>query len=731
MGSPSINVRRPNAILESIGNGAANLVSAAAAAASKANPLRADIKDISLIEVTSTLQDHSLRAATVIKNLTADPQDLTVTGLQHLMEDFFVVRKNKQGHLEFKVNDKSQILLHENREQIIKSLAELAKHTEEQSAKELVSSSNGDKERNEMALQILNGFIEYSKGNMNWFHLNRHVKPIWEGAAYRDYINVPVIDVIAADQSSSKHIQAIATLMESMSGDNASLLRVNFNKSLNFKLNGIERTYNQNAYNKKLFPYQHGNTLGSQVKSQLMKSLQDICVDKELRIQMEREDTAGMKEIYKSIAWGLTNFIPHNEYGEFAKAAVALMEVPSTDAANFTQRHEALVTIIKDNAEAIHKLEKNYEKAQALQKQDPQNAGFLKASQEAEEKLRLKKQEVEASYQFFGAALEKFEDIDVKSLFLSKLLGENDKNYNGLAKLIGINPDELTNEVDAFMQMREQQANKALELAHSNYQSLISQDSDQDYEALINTAMNLDDLNFSYPPDTELNSYDESSIQALIKEKKTQKEEVVNILSTKLGLPLQVDLESQQGVKDAIVALEKEFQTSTDTTVKEQNMKLIDLLAAYRDFHKVAMLDAKIQGNTDGLELIDSYTNRHISIESARNECITAQEAVNKFQLSSYKDELKAEFIEDRTKSMEHESYRFLTAINPNAKQMNEIYENLFAISDVYADKQQSAIDFDLITEKISVYFQKLLHLFEIFMNGNQEGRKEASVSNE
>jgi hypothetical protein len=733
MGSPSISVRRPNAILESIANSAANVVAAAATVASKVNPVRANIKDISEAEISSTLQDHSLRAATVIENLTANPQDITVTGLQYLVEDFFIVQKNKQGHLEFKVNDKSQILLHENREQIIQSLAELAKHTEKQSAQELVPTSNGDKERNEMALQILNGFVEYSKGNMNWFHLNRHVKPIWEGAAYRDYVNVPVIDVIAADQSSSKHIQAIATLMESMSGDNASLLRGNFNKSLDFKLNGIERTYNQNAYNKKLSPYQHENTLGSQVKSQLMKSLQDICVDKKLRIEMEQEDTAGMGKIYKSIAWGLTNFIPHNEYGEFAKAAVALMEVPSKNSTEFDLRHEALVKIIKDNAETIHKLEKAYEKAQVLQKQDPNNAGLLQASQEAEEKLRLKKQEVEASYQFFGAALEKFEDIDVKSLFLSKLLGESDENHNGLLKFIGIDPEDpqLIQESDAFIQMREQEANKRLELARSNYQSLTNQASDQRYENLVNTAMDLDALDSKYLNPS--NSHNESSIQVLIQGKRVQKAEIENILlpTNKLGSALTVDFNSQQGVKAAIVNLEKESKSSADTAVKEQNAKLIDLLNSYRDFHEIARLDAKIQVNKSNLDLINSYANRYIAIEAARNECLTAQEAVNKFKLSSYKDELKAEFIEDKTESMEHESYRFITAINPNAKQMKEIHENLFAISDMYANKQQSAIDFDLITEKLSIYFQKLLHLFEIFMNGNQDGRKEASVINE
>jgi hypothetical protein len=756
-------VRRPNAILESIGNNVANFV---AAVAPKAK-LPANIKDISEAEIASTLQDRSLRAATVVENLTANPQDLTVTGLQYLVEDFFIVRKDKQGHLEFKVNDKSQILLNENRGQIIESLAELAKHTERQSAQELVPTSNGDKERNEMALQILNGFVEYSKGNMNWFHLNRHVKPIWEGAAYRDYVNVPVIDVIAADQSSSKHIQAIATLMESMSGDDASLFRVNFNKSLDFKLNGIERTYNQTAYNKKLLPYQHENTLGSQVKSQLMKSLQDICVDKVLRIKMEQEDTAGMGKIYESIAWGLTNFIPHNEYGEFAKAAVALMEVPSKDSKNFNQRHEALVKIIQDNAETIHKLEKAYEKAQVLQKQNPQNAELLEASQKAEEKLRLKKQEVEASYQFFGAALEKFEDIGVKSLFLSKLLGENDENHNGLFKLIGIKEDDpkLIKESEAFIRMREQEAKKTLQLARSNYQSLTNLDSDKQYENLINTVMKLDTLDSKYLPDRALNSYDKSSIQALIKGKKEQKKEIEDILlpANKLGLSLTtVDLDSQQGVKAAIVNLEKESKGSTDTAVKEQNAKLIDLLNAYRDFHEIARLDAKIQVNTSdressassddwdspassddwdspassdvdliNVDRINSYANRYIAIEAARNECLTAQEAVNKFELSSYRDELKAEFIEDRTKSMEHESYRFLTAINPNAKQMKEIHENLFAISDMYANKQQSAIDFDLITEKLSIYFQKLLHLFEIFMNSNQHGRKEASVGNE
>jgi hypothetical protein len=281
--------------------------------------------------------------------------------------------------------------------------------------------------------------------------------------------------------------------------------------------------------------------------------------------------------------------------------------------------------------------------------------------------------------------------------------------------------------------MREQEANKRLELARSNYQSLTNQVSDQQYENMINTAMNLDTLDSKYYPNLELNSYDESSIQVLIKGKRVQEEEIKNILlpANKLGSQLRVDLGSQQGVKAAIVDLEKESKSSTDTALKEQNAKLIDLLNAYRDFHEIARLDAKIQVNESNLDLINSYANRYIAIEAARNECLTAQEAVNKFKLSSYKDELKAEFIEDKTKSMEHESYRFITAINPNAKQMKEIHENLFAISDMYANKQQSGIDFDLITEKLSIYFQKLLHLFEIFMNGNQDGRKEASVGNE
>ena len=734
MGNPSISARRPYAALEVIWNGIADRLP-------QRNPLglRPSLNLISESEKNSTLHDRSQRAATIIENLTNNPNDLTLDAVQYLFEDFFSVRKNKNGDLELKVNDKSQILLHENRDAVLKNLAELAKHSLTQNPQELVSSANGDQERNEMSFQILDAFVEYSKGNMNWFHLNRHVKPF--GLGYRDYIDIPVIDIIGSEQNSAKHFQAVAALTEVMNpsdqgffdklnfrADKAIFTRFDFNKSLDFKLNGIERTYNQNAYNHKLFPYKHVNQLGTQIKDQLLKSLQDLCLDRDFRLQREREDTASTDKIYQAIGWGLTNFIPHNEYGDFAQAAVALIQTSSTDEVNFTERHKKVVEIIHNNAGEIHQLEKKYQKAQNAQSADPQNASLLKASQEAEEALRKKTQEVEATYQFFGQALEKFKDLDVKSLFLSKLLGENDKDHNGLAKLICLDPQALAEEQKEFIDMKKTLAEQTLEKARDKYESFTNTVTDADYKSLIDSVMDIDSLGAKYP-DSDLDSYDKSSIYTLIEEKKMQKAELQTLSSSKVGDPLVLDLSSQDSIKANIISLERELKTSTDSAVQKGNLKLIDLLDSYRDFHQIAKLDAKIDGDTFNLNLVDSYTNRQVGIEAARNEYNQAKEDLANFKSQKYLDELKAEFIDDRTQSMEHESYRFISSMNPGSKQMNEICDNLLSISEMYANKHESSIDFDLITEKLSMYFKRLLQVFEMFMNGNQNEHQEAVVT--
>lgn len=756
MGTPSISARRPNAALERLWSGVQDLLP------EKGPRFRPSINKIVEEEKADPKQDHAKRAATVIESLTNDPNNISLQGIQYIFEDFFIARENN-GNIEFKVNDNAQILLHENRDEIIEALGELAQHSLEQSPKELVSSTNGDKERNDMALQILNGYVEYARGNRNWLHPNLHVKPSFQSPIafsrpttlnpftgnfwtqrpvtiqspiasidYKDHINIPVVDILASEQNSTKHFQAIAALADAMTkNDTGDFVRVNFNKSFKFKLNGIERTYNQNSYNKKLFPYRHKNQLGTQIKGQLLKSMQDLCTNRDLRLQRERDDVDSMDRIYKSIGWGLTNFMSENKYGEFAEAAVDLIQTVSTDTANFNQRHDRVVKIIKANAEEIHQLEKAYEEAQAAQSKDPENASLLRASKNAEEALRIKTQEVEASYQFFGKALDKFEDIDVKSLFLSKLLGENNKDHNGLAKLIGIDPDELRADMDLFIDNKRADATEKVTTTRERYEALINEATDTEYEAVINAAMNLDYLDTKYPPGTDLGSFDESSIQALVLAKREQKAEIEVLAASKSGLAMTINLDSQNNIKANIVALERELGSTSDPDIREENTKLIDLLNSYRDFHEIARLDAKIESDTDELDLINSYSNRHVSIETARNEYNQAKEDLNQFNLDSYKHELEAEFLEDRTQAMQHESYRFITSINPTEKQMDEIYDNLFGLSELYDDKATNGLDFDLLTEKISIYLKKLLEVLGLFGNKNENADKGTAVTNE
>ncbi len=772
MGTPSISAKRPNAALERLWSRVQDLLP------EKGPRFRPSINKIVEEEQADPKQDHAKRAATVTESLTNDPNNISLQGIQYIFEDFFIARENN-GNIEFKVNDNAQILLHENRDQIISALGVLAQHSLEQKSSELIPTANGDKARNDMALQILNGYVDYARGNRNWLHPNLHVKPIIEvptvdsvniqspvtldvynpfkGAFwtangihfhkpvdvavsgqlsaridYKDHVNIPVVDILASEQNSTKHFQAIAALADAMTkNDTGDIVRVNFNKSFKFKLNGIERTYNQNSYNKQLFPYRHKNHLGTQIKGQLLKSLQDICTNPVLRLQRERDDVGSMDRIYKSIGWGLTNFIPENEYGEFAEAAVDLIQTVSTDTANFNQRHDRVVKIIKANAEEIHQLEKAYEEAQAAQSKDPEDASLLRASKNAEEALRTKTQEVEASYQFFGKALDKFEDIDVKSLFLSKLLGENNKDHNGLAKLIGIDPDELRADMDLFIDNKRAEATEKVTTTRERYEALINEATDTEYEAVINAAMNLDDLDIKYPPGIDLGSFDESSIQTLALAKREQKAEIEVLAVSKSGTAITINLDSQNGIKSNIISLERELAATNDPTIKEENTKLIDLLNSYRDFHEIARLDAKIESNSDDLDLINSYSNRHVSIETARNEYNQAKEDLNQFNLDSYKHELEAEFLEDRTQAMQHESYRFITSINPSEKQMDEIYDNLFDLSELYDDKATNGLDFDLLTEKISIYLKKLLEVLGLFGNEIKNTDKETTVSNE
>lgn len=773
MGTPLISARRPKAALEAIWSSIADRLP-------QKSPygFRPSINQIVELEKTDAKQDHAKRAATVIESLTSDPNNISLTGIQYIFEDFFITHENN-GNLEFKVNDNAQILLHENRDEIIEALGVLAQHSPKQSPKKLVSSANGDQERNVMALQILHGYVEYSRGNRNWLHPNLHVKPVVElptvdsvniqspvtldvynpfrGAFwtangihfhkpldvavsgqfsarmdYKDHVNIPVVDILASEQNSTKHFQAIAGLADAMTkNDTGDFVRVNFNESIKFKLNGIERTYNQNSYNKKFFAYRHKNLLGTQIKGQLLKSMQDLCTNRDLRLQRERDDVDSMDRIYKSIGWGLTNFMSENEYGEFAEAAVDLIQTVSTDKANFNQRHDRVVKIIKANAEKIHQLEKAYEEAQAAQSKDPENVSLLRESKNAEEALRTKTQEVEASYQFFGKALDKFEDIDVKSLFLSKLLGENNKDHNGLAKLIGVDPDDLRADMDLYIDDKRDEATEKVTTTRERYEALINTATDTEYENLINTVMNLDNLDIKYTPGADLGSSDESSIQALVLAKRELRADIQVLAASKSGAAITINLDSQNNIKANIISLERELGSTSNPDIREENTKLIDLLNSYRDFHEIARLDAKIESNGDDLDLINSYPNRHVSIETARNEYNQAKEDLNQFNLDSYKHELEAEFMEDRTQAMQHESYRFITSINPTEQQMDEIYDNLFDLSELYDDKATNGLDFDLLTEKISIYLKKLLEVLRLFGNKDENTDKGTAVTNE
>lgn len=632
--------------------------------------------------------DIPLRAKTVIDNLPQDSRALSLDAVQNIYADLFTVDKNDN----LKINENSQVFLNPNRETLFKVLAELASDEASQGSRKIISEDDGDKQRNCLAKEILEAVINHAKTRTQFFHLNRHRKSF--STEYRSHITIPVIDIIAADKNSVKHYSAVADFIGEVINHSGFLKREDFMDLMAFKLNGLEMVLNKNDWNTALIPHNHKNGLGTLAKENIQDSLNRLISDPELRLRLERENQTSMEKIYGSLAQGLTHYIPDSQYDNLAKAAVELLSVCSTDENNFPEKRKAFLDIVHGNAKEIIRLETEYQKAKVKHSQDASPLNLI-VMQGAEADLTKKKREVEASYVLLNESLEKFGNLDVKGLFMSKLLGEANNAEDRLKNLQGL---YLTEDLDLKSQfsiqfnLEKELATQKKNEAETYYNSLIDPSKDDAYKSIINFVMDKARI----IPNAD--SPEKSNLNARLKEKDELKSQILS-----LDPSLNASLSNQDSIRDKIIELKdrqlalKENILNTPNSVDavqelEKNEKLIELLDSYRDYHEIAKLYYSINRNVNSLSTLDDYSNRSIRIDTARTALHEADINLKMFDDIDFKSGKEKDFLSKGREKFDTEFMRFITALNPSNKHLEQLAEGTQGLALMYTTPQNDSL---------------------------------------
>ncbi len=677
--------------------------------------------------------DIPLRAKTVIDNLPQDSRTLSLDAVQNIYADLFTVDKNDN----LKINENSQVFLNANRETLFKALAELASDEASQGSKKIISEDDGDKQRNSLAKEILKAVINHAKTRTQFFHLNRHRKSFLPdfsksflpdfSTEYRSHITIPVIDIIAADKNSAKHYSAVANFTEEITNHSGFLKREDFMKLMEFKLNGLEMVLNKNDWNTALIPHNHKNGLGTLAKENIQDSLDRLISDPVLRLSLENEDKASMEKIYRSLAQGLTHYIPDSQYDNLAKAAVELLSVCSADTKNFPEKRKAFLDIVHENAQEIIRLETKYEKAKIEHSQDASPLN-LRLMQDAEADLTKKKREVEASYVLLNESLEKFGSLDVKGLFMSKLLGEANNAEDRLKNLQGL---YLTEDLDLESQfsiqfnLEKELATQKKNEAETYYNSLIDPSKDDAYKSIINFVMG------EARTISNADSLDKSNLNARLEEKNKLKKQIGD-----LDPSLTASLWNQDLIRDKIIELKdrqlvlKENILNAPNSVHavqelEKNEKLTELLDSYRDYHKIAKLYYSINGDNASLSKLDDYSNRSIKIDTARTALNEADINLKMFDDSDFKNEKETEFVSKGREKFDTEVMRFITALNPSDKHLEQLAEGTKGLALLYTTPRD-----DSLTNLSEVLVKCLNRLAQMIIGFIEAKNQQGEVTN-
>lgn len=665
--------------------------------------------------------DIPLRAKTVIDNLPQDSRALSLDAVQNIYADLFTVDKNDN----LKINENSQVFLNPNRETLFKVLAELASDEASQGSKKIISEDDGDKQRNSLAKEILEAVINHAKTRTQFFHLNRHRKSF--STEYRSHITIPVIDIIAADKNSAKHYSAVANFTEEITNHSGFLKREDFMKLMEFKLNGLEMVFNKNDWNTALIPHNHKNGLGTLAKENIQDSLDRLISDPKLRLRLEEEDQTSMEKIYRSLAQGLTHYIPDSQYDNLAKAAVELLSVCSTDTKNFPEKKKAFLDIVHGNAQEIILLETEYQKAKIEHSQDssPLNLAIM---QDAEADLTKKKREVEASYVLLNESLEKFGNLDVKGLFMSKLLGEANNAEDRLKNLQGLYLTEDLNLKSQFsiqFNLEKELATQKKNEAETYYNSLIDPSKDDAYKSIINFVM--DEARIIPNAD----SPEKSNLNARLKEKDELKSQILS-----LDPSLTTSLSNQDLIRDKIIEL-KDRQlvlkgnilntpNSVDAVQElEKNEKLTELLDSYRDYHEIAKLYYSINRYDNSLSTLDDYSNRSIKIDTARTVLNETDINLKMFDDSDFKSAKEKEFLSKGREKFDTEFMRFITALNPSDKHLEQLAEGTQGLALMYTTPQNNSL-----TNLSEVLVKCLNHLAQMIIGFMEAKNQQGEVTN-
>ncbi|MFZ4084421.1 MAG: hypothetical protein ACOYK1_02615 [Vampirovibrionia bacterium] len=664
--------------------------------------------------------DIPLRAKTVIDNLPQDSRALSLDAVQNIYADLFTVDKNYN----LKINENSQVFLNPNRETLFKVLAELASDEASQGSKKIISEDDGDKQRNSLAKEILEAVINHAETRTQFFHLNRHRKSF--STEYRPHITIPVIDIIAADKNSAKHYSAVANFTEGII-DHSGSKREDFMKLMEFKLNGLEMVLNKNYWNTALIPHNHTNGLGTLAKENIQDSLDRLISDPKLRLELEQEDQTSMEKIYRSLAQGLTHYIPDSQYDNLANAAVELLSVCSTDTKNFPEKRKDFLDIVHGNAQEIILLETKYQKAKIAHSQDssPLNLAIM---QEAEADLTKKKREVEASYVLLNESLEKFGSLDVKGLFMSKLLGEANNAEDRLQNLKGLYLTEdldLKTQFDIQFTLEKELATQKKNKAQIYYNSLIDPSKDAAYKSVINFVIS----NAQIIPDAD--SPEKSNLNARLEEKDELKSQILS-----LDPSLTASLSNQDLIRDKIIKLKdrqlvlKENILATPNSVNavqelEKNEKLTELLDSYRDYHEIAKLYYSINRDDNSLSTLDDYSNRSIKIDTARTVLNETDINLKMFDDSDFKSAKEKEFLSKGREKFDTEFMRFITALNPSDKHLEQLAEGTQGLALMYTTPQN-----DSLTNLSEVLVKCLNHLAQMIIGFMEAKNQQGEVTN-
>ena len=699
-------------------------------------------------------------AAGVLDDLPAKPEELTVIDIESILHD--LAPSKGDGSNSF--NYQAQILLHENREDAIRILATLA------SPKNFSSLDNEDKERAEAARDVLKALVDNSKqypANNKLFGIIDLNNNVMRNEEVYDYSPE---EILGSDPNSVEYFERIHDFVDKRVRDDIRYFD-DFAKNTEKQFKRVEKQLNSNFYAKNGFlgkgvRANHAAGLGTVMADEMRFSLGRIFTDHAFRKGLESQPGGQevLSKIFKKIGTGLAQNVPveglrSRHYTAFIKKAQKLLETASSDP-SFDSASQDLIDSVRDNAEAIQKLELDVLEARQIYRENKTDRNY-NTLQELKDNLETMKREINGFYNSFNEGLVAFgDDINVKELFYEKLFGESDNpddRQKALSKFLGI--DKIHTEL-SVIQPAEVKANtpltgvgqmkgfaltgvrddyqkaktKATE-AKQTYDNLISSANQQEYLRNINSS-----ISAGSPVILAGNNIIEQNYNALVSEKVTQLNEITTFThapSPSGNTPVinSIDLNTIDGINEAVVKIEKhirEYENDPDENSRAANgdnleryRKLKSTLVAYSNWDEVTGLRLQISGSQAALAEFQLQKDGQSQVHRARDAYETSQA-----ELEQYED---YNFVQSKLKEHADKYFngdpdlgltgfnlqigKFVIAMEPSQEQFDNLQFDLETIAD---NQYTAAGDFlDNISEVIVKFINQFI--LNMFGSGSQE----------